>query len=48
MGALADGSVEGRWVFGHVGGLCVGALVWLRDEKHVVRLVLSEGVGSFE
>ena len=48
MDALADGSVEGRWVFGLVGGSCVGALVWLRDEKHVVRLVLSEGVGSMD
>ena len=38
--SLESGEVTGRWRLGcREGGNCVGSLVWLRDEAHVVRLL---------
>ena len=41
--ALARGELQGRWRFGDAGGEWAGALVWLREAGHVVRLVVRGG-----
>ena len=40
--ALDSGRVSGRWCLGCVGGECGGALVWLRQEQHVIQVVAEE------
>ena len=37
--ALCAGELRGRWCFGYAQGVCVGSLVWLAREAHVVRLI---------
>ena len=41
--ALSCGEMQGRWRLGAVSGECVGSMVWLREESHVVRLVFRPG-----
>ena len=36
--ALRVGELVGRWLLGSSCGKCVGVLVWLSLERHVVRL----------
>ena len=41
---LIAGELDGRWLLGCRNGACVGALVWLASEKHVVRLLDVQGL----
>ena len=43
--ALFRGCIQGRWELGAEGGLCVGNLVWLQAERHVVRLMIDDDAG---
>ena len=41
-----EGSVAGCWMLGDPSGTCLGSVLWLSHERHVLRLVCSQDVSS--
>ena len=46
--ALSRGELEGRWCLGATAGTYVSSLVWLRAERHVVRLISEHTAGRMD
>lgn len=44
----AGKGVKGRWLLGDPDGECVGLLVWLRQERHVMRVLQRDDVFNAE